>query len=73
MEIGVRVESENILTGEIRHTSSAYLTYVSLGDDGRPKELPPLILETPEEKRRNMEAKARRELRLKERRSEGKT
>lgn len=67
MEIGVRVETENLITGEIRHTSSAYLTYVSLDKSGRPRELPPLILESDEEKRRNEEAQARREVRLKER------
>ena len=67
MEIGVRVETENLFTGEIRHTSSAYLTYVSLDKAGRPRELPPLILETEEEIRRHNEAQARREVRLKER------
>jgi uncharacterized protein (TIGR00369 family) len=67
MEIGVRVETENLITGEIRHTSSAYLTYVSLDKSGRPRELPPLILENDDDKRRNEEAQARREVRLKER------
>lgn len=67
MEVGVRVESENVIKGEVRHTASAYLTYVALGPDGRPRELPPLILETEEEKRRNREALARREVRLRER------
>jgi uncharacterized protein (TIGR00369 family) len=67
MEIGVRVETENLITGEKRHTSSAYLTYVSLDKSGRTRELPPLILETEDEKRRNREAAARREIRLKER------
>jgi uncharacterized protein (TIGR00369 family) len=67
MEIGVRVETENLITGEIRHTSSAYLTYVSLDKSGHTRELPPLILETEDEKRRNVEAQARREVRLKER------
>ncbi len=65
MEIGVRVEAENLRTGEIRKAASAYLTYVALGKDGRPREVPPLILETVEDKRRNCEAKARREARLK--------
>ena len=70
MEIGVRVETENLLTGEVRHTASAYLTYVALDKSGRPTPLPPLILETEEEKRRNREAQQRRELRLKERNRE---
>jgi len=64
MEVGVRVEAENPLTGEIRHTASAFLTYVALDKSGRPVETPPLILETDEEKRRNKDAQARREVRL---------
>jgi uncharacterized protein (TIGR00369 family) len=64
MEVGVRVESENPLTGEIRNTASAFLTYVSLDKNGKPTEVPPLTLETDDEKRRNEDAKARREARL---------
>jgi uncharacterized protein (TIGR00369 family) len=67
MELGVRVEAENVFTGEVRHTASAYLTFVALDRDGRPKPVPPLIPETDEDKRRNLEAKGRREARLKER------
>jgi len=70
MEIGVRVEAENILTGVVRHTASAYLTFVSLGEEGRPIPVPPLILESEEERRRNREAQARREVRLREKKSE---
>lgn len=70
MEIGVRVEAENLRTGEVRHTASAYLTFVALDDDGRPMEIQPLILETDDEKRRNRDAAARREMRLKERKKE---
>jgi uncharacterized protein (TIGR00369 family) len=70
MEIGVRVETENLYTREVRHTASAYITYVALDKAGRPAPMPPLILETEEEKRRNREAEARRELRLKERKTE---
>lgn len=70
MEVGVRVETENPMTGVRRHTASAYLTYVALDRDGRPMPLPPLILETEEEKRRNREAKARRETRLAEKKKE---
>ncbi len=72
MEIGVRVEAENLITGEVRRTASAYLTYVSLDKDGRPREVPPLILETEEEIRRNREARARREMKLIERKREEK-
>ncbi len=72
MEIGVRVEAENIMTGEVRHTASAYLTFVALDDRGKPREVPPLIIETEEERRRNREAKTRREARLAERKREEK-
>jgi acyl-CoA hydrolase len=67
MEIGVRVDSENLRTGEISHGVSAYLTYVALDENGRPAPVPPLILETGEDKRRNTEAQARRLIRLQER------
>jgi len=66
MEIGVRVEAENVMTGEIRHTASAYLTYVALDEHGKPTDIPQIILETEEEKCRNKDAKMRREIRLKE-------
>ena len=70
MEVGVRVESENLLTGEKCHTSSAYLTFVAIDRNNRPIPLPPLTLETEEQKRRNSEALARREMRLAEKRKE---
>ena len=70
MEIGVRVESENLMTGEKRHTSTAYLTFVALDSDGRPMPLPPLILETDEQRRRNDAARVRRENRLAEKAKE---
>ena len=67
MEVGVRVQSENLISGEIRHTASAYLTLVALDKDGKPTAVTPLILETEEEIRRNGEAQVRRETRLRER------
>lgn len=67
MEVGVRVEAENLITGEVRHTASAYLTFVALDANGRPAEVPPLELETDEQRRRNCEAQSRREIRLTER------
>jgi uncharacterized protein (TIGR00369 family) len=63
MEVGVRVEAENIMTGEIRHTASAYLTFVALSPDGLPTQAPELISETDEDKRRLSEAIARYETR----------
>ena len=70
IEIGVRAEAEDLLKGEIRHTASAYLTFVALGSDGKPIEVPGLMLETEEEIRRNREACDRRELRLTEKKRE---
>ena len=63
MEVGVRVEAENIMTGEVRHTASAYLTFVALSPDGCPTQVPELISETDEDKRRLAEAIARYETR----------
>ena len=64
MEIGVCVEAETLLTGVTRKVASAYLTYVALGKDGHPVEIPPLILETDEDMRRNCEANVRKEMRI---------
>ena len=64
MEIGVRVEAECLRTGTHTHVGSAYLTFVALGEDDKPTQVPKLILETEEEKHRFEEAKKRRELRL---------
>jgi len=66
MEVGVRVEAEKPATGERKHTSTAYLTFVALDEQGRPRLLPPLIMETSEQQRRNREAEARRVTRLAE-------
>ena len=70
MEVGIRVESENLMTGERHHIASAYLTFVALDRNNRPTPLPPLILETDDEIRRNYEAKTRRERRLAEKTKE---
>ena len=67
MEVGVRVESENVSTGEVVHTSTAYLTMVALDDDGRPAPVRPLAPETPDETRRARAAQLRRDTRLAER------
>jgi acyl-CoA hydrolase len=69
MEVGVRVEAENVRTGEVTHTSTAYLTMVALDDEGQPVEVPPVRPETAEEERRAREAQVRRDNRLDERRS----
>lgn len=67
MEVGVRVQSENPRTGEVRHTNTAYLTMVALDDDGEPAPVPPVIAGTPTEQRRMREAELRRANRLAER------
>lgn len=65
LEVGVEVYSENVLTGEKKHTTSAFVTFVAIDEHTRlPKPVPPLILETEEEKRRFHEAGKRREVRL---------
>ncbi|HQH99786.1 MAG TPA: acyl-CoA thioesterase [Deltaproteobacteria bacterium] len=61
LEVGVRVESEDLYTGENRHTASAYLTFVALDENHAPKQVPPLILETDEQKHRNRQAHERRQ------------
>lgn len=65
MEIGVKVWSENPLTGEKTHTSTAYLTFVAVDATGKPKRVPPLLLASDEDKRRWNEASERRSRRLK--------
>ena len=64
MEVGVRVEVENLVTGEIKHTSSAYLTFVAVDSSGQRVAIPPVIPETEPEKRRYEEAAERRAYRL---------
>jgi len=67
MEIGVRVVAENSRTGEVRHVVSAYLTFVGLGETGRPAAVPDVLPETDEEKRRYRSAQVRRDARLRTR------
>ena len=67
MEVGVRVESENVRSGETRHSSTAYLTMVAVDENGRPVPVPPLLTETEDEQRRQREAELRRANRLDER------
>jgi acyl-CoA hydrolase len=68
MEVGVRVEAENVRTGEVTHTSTAYLTMVAMDEDGRPSAVPPVGPGTADEQRRAREAQLRRDNRLEERR-----
>jgi uncharacterized protein (TIGR00369 family) len=64
LECGVRVETENPITGRKAHAASAYFVFVALDADGHPCPVPPLLAETPVEQRRQQEAKLRREVRL---------
>jgi acyl-CoA hydrolase len=64
MEVGVKVWVENLRTGDRRHTSSAYLTFVAVNAEGTCLPIAPVIPETAEEKRRFEEALQRREYRL---------
>lgn len=70
MEVGVRVEAEDLMTGRRRHTNSCFLTFVAVDRNGRPVEVPPLIPETPKEIHRHQAAQERRRRRLEERRAE---
>lgn len=64
MEIGVRVEAEEPLTGKKKHSSSAYFTFVATDENCKPIPIPPIIPETKEEKNRYEEAQKRRKIRL---------
>ncbi len=64
MEVGVKVMTEDLTTGQMRHTSSAYVTFVAIDAQGRPVRVPPVIPESDEEKRRYEEACQRRSMRL---------
>lgn len=70
MEVGVRVEAEELLTGRRRHTNSCYLTFVAVDRNGRPMEVPEVQPETPDEFRRFEAAQERRRRRLEEREQE---
>jgi uncharacterized protein (TIGR00369 family) len=64
MEVEVRVQSENPVTGEQTHTNTAYLVYVALDDEGRPTGVPGLVTETDEEKARMAQAQKRQAYRI---------
>lgn len=63
MEVGIRVEAENIRTGIRRHTNSCYFTMVAVDDDGKPAQVPALVLTNATDERRQQAAQLRRELR----------
>ncbi len=63
MEVGVRVEAENLITGVKRHTNTCLLTFVAIDERHRPRPVPPLDISDPEDARRFREGKRRREVR----------
>ena len=67
MEVEIQVQAENPISGERAHTNTAYAVYVALDDAGKPTPVPALIAETPEERRRQTDARRRQARRLKER------
>ncbi|MCB0045657.1 MAG: acyl-CoA thioesterase [Caldilineaceae bacterium] len=71
IEVEIRVEAENLLTGQVFHTNSAYFVYVALDDERNPAEVPPLLLETEEARTRFAQGEVRRQRRL-ERREQSK-
>src|SRR4051794_8051590 len=64
MEVGVRVDAENPRTGAQRYTTKAYLTFVAIDADGKPRAIPPLVLEDDDDRRRHADGDARRKARL---------
>ena len=72
MEVGVRVEAEELISGRRRHTNSCYLTFVAVDRNGRPIDVPGVVAETPDQLRRFQAAERRRQVRLAEREAERK-
>jgi uncharacterized protein (TIGR00369 family) len=67
MECGVRVDAHDPVTAAVRHVNSAYLVFVAVDEDGRPRPVPDLVAETDAERRRQREAKLRRRRRIEHR------
>jgi uncharacterized protein (TIGR00369 family) len=72
MELGVRVDAENLMTGKVRHTNSAYVTMVSLDENRKPTPAPKIVHETEDEKRRFEEGRIRAQRRKELRKPKGK-
>lgn len=69
MEIGVRLDAENPITGERFHTVSAYLTFVAVDENLKPTQIPPILPQSEDEKRRYNRAQERRRIRLDQKKS----
>ncbi len=61
--VGIKVVAENVKIGSVKHTNTSYFTMVAKDDDDQPTEVPPLLLETPDDVRRFLETMKRKELR----------
>ena len=70
MEVGVRAETEDLLSGAIQHVASAFLTFVALDENGQPTPIPPLIISGEDQEKRHRMARARRQARLAEKKRE---
>ena len=70
MEVGVRAETEDLMSGDIQHVASAYLTFVALDENGHPTSVPPLVIRDEDQEKRHRMAQARRKARLAEKRRE---
>ncbi len=63
LEVGIRVTTEDIVAGTVRHTNSSYFTMVAMGDDGKPTPVPAWVPQNPVDQRRHAAARRRRDLR----------
>lgn len=63
MEVGIKVVTENIRTKTVRHTNSCFFTMVAMDEDGKPVPVPQLDPQTPDQKRRFVQAQQRRQIR----------
>ncbi len=70
MEVGVRAETEDLLSGVIQHVASAFLTFVALDENGQPTPIPPLMISGEDQEKRHRMARARRQARLAEKKRE---
>jgi len=66
IEVELRVEAEHLLTGERTHTNSAYFVYVALDANRRPTQVPKLLLDTDDDRRRFAQGEERHRQRLAE-------
>jgi acyl-CoA hydrolase len=71
MEVGVKVLAMNVVTGNVRHTNSCYVTMVAIDAEGQPTPVPPLVVENDEDRRRQRQGAERAAERKRKRAKEG--